>query len=210
MRRMFSSGVTPTAFARRVISRSSLLLPGALLILLVACKGDKQMHGVMIDPPRTVSGYDFTLPSGARISTAAEKGHPLVVFFGYTHCPDVCPTTLADWKRAKQKLGSDGDRVRFVFVTIDPERDTPVLSEKYAKQFDTSFVGVTGDSATTQRMMKDYGVSAARETARATDTSYFMAHSAQAFLVDDKGRVVAIYPFGIGWDALAADLKTIL
>ena len=207
---MCSRGVTPSSFARRSIRRSSLLLTGALLCLASACSGETQLHGVMIDPPRALSAYEFTLPNGARVTTAPEKGRPMVLFFGYTHCPDVCPTTLADWKRAKQKLGRDGDRVRFLFVTIDPDRDTPVLSEKYAKQFDTSFVGVTGDSATTRRILADFGASAARETAGATDSSYFMGHSAQAFLVDDKGRLVAMYPFGIGWDALAADLKSVL
>ena len=207
---MCSRGVTPTPSARRFIRRSSLLVPGALLVALAACKGETQLHGRMIDPPREVSGYEFTLPDGARFTTAAEKGRPMVLFFGYTHCPDVCPTTMADWKRAKQKLGRDGDRVRFVFVTIDPERDTPALSERYAKQFDSAFVGVSGDSSTMRRMMADFGVTATRETAMATDTSYFMAHPGQAFLVDDRGRLVAVYPFGIGWDALAADLETIL
>ena len=207
---MLRRGVKPTPNLLSAPRRSSLLLSGALLLLLGACKGDTQLHGVMIDPPRAVSGYEFPLPNGARVSTAAEKGRPMVLFFGYTHCPDVCPTTLADWKRAKEKLGRDGDRVRYVFVTIDPERDTPILSDRYAKQFDASFVGVTGDSATTRKILADFGASAAREAARATDTSYFMAHSGQSFLVDDKGRLIAIYPFGIGWDALVADLKTIL
>ena len=201
-----------TAAARQSIRRSPLLLLGALLLASAGCDRVTQMHGVMIEPPRAVSAYEFTLSDGKRVSTAAERGRPLLVFFGYTHCPDVCPTTLADWKRAKEKIGSDADRVRFVFVTIDPERDTPVLAERYAKQFDASFLGVVGDSATTRRILADFGASAAREAASAVaaDSSYSMGHSAQTFLIDDKGRMLAIYPFGIGWEALVADLKTIL
>ncbi len=181
----------------------------AALFSFSACRVDRQFHGVMIDPPRDVASFEFTLPSGASLRTAPEPGRPMVLFFGYTHCPDVCPTTLADWKRAKQKLGKDAERVRFVFVSVDPERDTPAVALQYARQFDASFVGVSGDSATTVRMMKEFGVAAAREAY--TDASrYFVSHSGSAFLVDDTGRLVAMYPLGIGWEALAADLSLVL
>lgn len=205
--------VTRRPTPRRSILRASSLLLGALLagalpIVAGACGGERQLHGVMIDPPRAVQAFSFTLPGGAPFTTAAEAGRPMVLFFGYTHCPDVCPTTLADWKRAKQKVGRAADRVRFVFVTIDRERDTPAVADAYAKQFDASFVGVSGDSATTSRIMSEFGVAAAREDTR--DPNYFMSHSAQSFLVDGRGRLIAMYPFGIGWEALAADLETLL
>lgn len=210
---MRRSRVSPTSSAFASMRRSARRLVGALLVgalpvALGACRGDAQLHGVMIDPPRALPTFEFTVPGGARWTTAAEAGRPMVVFFGYTHCPDVCPTTLADWKRAKQKLGRKADRVRFVFVTIDIERDTPAVSARYARQFDSTFVGVSGDSATTARIMGEFGVAAAREAT--SDPNYFMSHSAQSFLVDDRGRLVAMYPFGIGWDALAADLETLL
>ena len=133
----------------------------------------------------------------------------MLVFFGYTHCPDICPTTLADWKRAKAKLGSDGNRVRFLFVTVDPERDTPEVADRYAKQFDPSFIGVSGDSATTAGIMSAYGVRAVREPAPDSST-YTMGHSAYTFLVDSRGRIIAMYSMGMGWEILAADLKTLL
>jgi protein SCO1/2 len=179
------------------------------LFVAAGCAGPKQMHGVMVEPAKAVPGFDFTLPSGTIVHTAPESGRPLLVFFGYTHCPDVCPTTLADWKRAKQKLGRAGERVRFLFVTVDPARDTPTIADQYAKQFDRAFIGVSGDEATTARMMTAFGVTAAKE--EITDsTHYFVGHSAQAFLVDTTGHIIAMYPFGIGWDALAADLAGIL
>lgn len=181
----------------------------AALVSLTACAVDRQLHGVMIDPPREIASFAFTLPSGGALNTAPEPGRPMVLFFGYTHCPDVCPTTLADWKRAAQKLGKDAARVRFVFVTVDPERDTPAVADRYAKQFDARFVGVSGDATTTARMLKEFGVAAAREPA-ADSTNYFVSHSGSAFLVDAKGRLVAMYPFGIGWEALAADLRAVL
>lgn len=181
----------------------------ALSSLLAACSGQDQLHGVMVDPPRDVAAFTFTMSDGRTFSTAPEAKKPMVLFFGYTHCPDVCPTTMADWKRAKQKLGPDGDRVRFVFVSVDPERDSPLIAEKYAKQFDTTFVGLSGSAATTTGIMAAFGASAARE-GLPDNKNYSVSHSAQAFLVDSKGRLVAMYPFGIGWDALAADLETIL
>lgn len=148
------------------------------------------------------------MPNGSRFDTTADGVRPTVVFFGYTHCPDVCPTTLADWKRAKQELGASGDRVRYLFVTVDPARDTPVVADRYAKQFDTAFVGLSGDSATTTGIMNAFGVSAARESS--TDsTRYLVSHSAQSFLLDAGGRLIAMYTFGMGWDVLAADLKAL-
>ena len=181
----------------------------AALVSVTACDTTRQLHGVMIDPPRAVASFDFTLPSGAPFRTAPERGRPMVLFFGYTHCPDICPTTLADWKRAKQKLGKDGERVRFVFVTVDADRDTPAVADAYAKQFDPAFIGVSGDSATTARMLKEFGTTAARESS-ADAKNYSVSHSASAFLVDAKGRLIAMYPPGLGWDALAADIGTIL
>jgi protein SCO1/2 len=167
------------------------------------------MHGVMRDPPKPVPGFDFTLPSGAPLHTAAEVGRPMLVFFGYTNCPDVCPTTLADWKRVKTQLGARGDRVRYLFVTVDPERDTPAVADAYARKFDPRFVGVSGDVALTARIMAAFDVTAAKEGV-IDSTHYFMGHSAQAFLVDDHSRIIAMYPLGIGWEALAADLENIL
>lgn len=161
-----------------------------------------------MDPPRPIPGFSFSLPTGGRYDTTPDGARPTVVFFGYTNCPDVCPTTLADWKRAKRELGADGDRVRYLFVTVDPARDTPAVADRYAKQFDSTFVGLSGDSATTHDIMQAFGVSAARESS--TDsTRYLVSHSAQSFLLDASGRLIAMYTFGMGWDVLAADLKAI-
>ena len=163
----------------------------------------------MIDPPRDVPGFAFTAPSGAVFNTGPDGKHPTLVFFGYTNCPDVCPTTMADWARAKKALGTDGANVRYVFVTVDPERDTPAIADRYAKRFDSTFVGVSGDPATTEKIMAAFGVSAAREPSADT-TRYFVSHSAQAFLLDKAGRLVAFYTLGMGWEPLTADLKFLL
>ncbi len=203
--------VTPnTSRAVRAVCR--LTLRASLLASLVACSRDALdggLKGVVIDPPRDVPGFAFTQPDGSTFSTAAAEGRPLVLFFGYTNCPDVCPTTLADWKRVRAALGNRASQVRFVFVSVDPERDTPVVANRYAKQFDSTFVGVVGDSATTSGILAAFGAVAWRDNVQ-TAAGYFMNHSAQVFLVDERGRLVAMYPFSSGWDLLAADLERLL
>ena len=182
---------------------------GALLVSGSGCNNEHVYRGVMIDPARTVPGFSFTGPTGAVFNTGADGKRPTLLFFGYTNCPDVCPTTLADWSRAKKALGADGKNVRYVFVTVDPARDTPAVADRYAKQFDATFVGVSGDSATTAQIMAAFGVTSAREPS--TDSSrYFVSHTAQAFLVDAAGRLVAFYTLGMGWEPLTADLKALL
>ena len=220
MRRLRRRGVTPQSPVgaslradRRTLgdtlrARLSVVLSVALGLLLSACSGEPTLRGVLVDPPREIPGFTFTLPSGERFETAADGSRPTVLFFGYTNCPDVCPTTMVDWKRAKQKLGAHGDSVRYLFVTVDPERDTPAVADRYAKQFDTAFLGLSGDAATTASIMQAFGVSAARE-ASTDSTRYLVSHSAQTFLLDASGRLIAMYTFGMGWDVLAADLEAL-
>lgn len=179
------------------------------VLALSACAGDHQMQGAIVDPPRDVGAFEFTLPSGDVYRTAADNKRPMVVFFGYTHCPDVCPTTLGDWTRLKKELGKHGEQLRYVFVTVDPERDTPQLTDQYVKRFDASFVGLSGDSATTARITEAFGARAFVDPS--TDSSmHTMTHTAHTFLVDAAGRLIALYPMGNGWETLHADVASIL
>ncbi len=181
----------------------------AALVVLGACETKGGFHGIEIDPARPLPAFEFTQADGTVLRTIAESGRPQLYFFGYTHCPDVCPTTLADWTRVKKALGTAASRVRFVFVTIDPKRDTPAIASRYAAQFDSSFFGASGDSLTTARIKEAFGVVAYHEGGTEPN-GYFVSHSSQVFLVDGKGRLVAQYPFGIGWEAMTADLKRFL
>ncbi|BAH39879.1 hypothetical protein GAU_2837 [Gemmatimonas aurantiaca T-27] len=196
-----------SARSRRIARR--LLATGIGALLFGACDMGGGFKGMAIDPARDMPTFEFTQASGAPYRTVPEANRPMVLFFGYTHCPDVCPTTLADWKRVKAQLGAKADRVRFVFVSVDPDRDTPAVAERYAKQYDASFVGVSGDGPTTAGIMEAFGVASAREDAP-TANGYMVSHSSQVFLVNDQGRLVALYPFGTSWEALAADLDRLL
>jgi len=177
--------------------------------LLTACQSAPTFEGMAVDPPRDMPAFSFALPDSSRLELGPAAGKPTVLFFGYTHCPDVCPTTLADWKRAKAQLGDKAASVRFVFVTVDPDRDTPEVAQRYARQYDASFVGVSGDAPTTAKIMEAYGVAAAKEEGSAA-SGYLVSHSSQVFLVNSAGKLVALYPFGTRWEALANDLASLL
>jgi protein SCO1/2 len=182
-----------------------LALLGAAML---AC-GDPAWRGVAIDPPPEIPGFTFVTATGDTVRTDAETGRPTLVFFGYTHCPDVCPLTLADWTSIKRALGPDAARVRWHFVTVDPTRDTPAVAEAYARQFDPDFRGLSGDSATLAAIQRAFAV-ASYETPGATPDDYLVTHSAQVFLVDDRGRLRAMYPFDSGPEAMLADLRRLL
>lgn len=199
-RRARPSGIATLALA---------LLTAGVAALAGGCDRLTPWQGLEVTPPRPVPAFTFTQADGRPVSTAPQPGRPLVVFFGYTHCPDVCPTTLADWVRVRDRLGDAGDRVRFLFVSVDPARDTPAVAAAYAARFSPAFTGVSGDSATTAAILQAFGATAVPEPATGA-SGYLVSHSSQLFLVDDQGRLVAMYPFGRGWDALAADLEKLL
>ncbi len=171
--------------------------------------GETQWRGIAIEPAREIPAFSFVQANGDTLSTAPELGRPTLVFFGYTHCPDVCPVTLADWTRAKAALGDRADRVRWLFVSVDPARDTPAVAEAYARQFDSSFRGLSGDSATTAAIQRAFTV-ASYETPGATEADYLVTHASQCFLVDDTGKLRAMYSFNSGVDAMVADLQRLL
>jgi protein SCO1/2 len=174
---------------------------------MLACRPARSYHGVVIDPPRKVATFTFRRADASALSTLPNTGQVQLVFFGYTNCPDVCSTILADWARARRTLGADTARVRFLFVTVDPARDTPAVTQRYASQFSDGIVGLSGDSATTERMQTAFGVASERG---AGSTNYFMGHSSQTFVVNDQGDIVLMFGYGTEWQSIAADLHTLL
>jgi protein SCO1/2 len=156
-------------------------------------------------------GRDFALndPSGRNRTLADFRGKAVVVFFGFTHCPDVCPTALTTVAEAMRQLGPDGDRVQGIFITIDPERDTPELIGRYATAFHPSFIGLSGDADATARVAKEFKV-LYQKSPGATPGSYTMDHSAGLFVFDPQGRLRLFASHGKGADALAHDLRALL
>jgi len=162
-----------------------------------------------------ITGADFgrefrlTDHTGKARTLADFKGKAVVLFFGFTRCPDVCPSTLAEMKLVKEKLGKDGERLQVLFVTIDPERDTPELLAKYVPVFDASFLGLYGDANATARTAKEFKVFYQKAPGSSPD-NYSMDHGAASYVYDAQGRLRLFVKPGQGPDALAHDLKLLL
>jgi protein SCO1 len=152
-------------------------------------------------------GLELTDHTGGPRSLADFRGKAVVVFFGFTHCPDVCPTTLADVSQVIKQLGPDAERVQVLFVTVDPERDTKEVLGKYVTAFDPRFLGLYGDAAATQRAAKEFKVYYEK---RKTGDSYSVDHSGQSYVIDPQGRLrLLVRPDRIASD-LPDDLRTLL
>jgi protein SCO1/2 len=156
-------------------------------------------------------GHDFALkdPSGKERTLEDFRGKAVVVFFGYTQCPDVCPTTLATLATAMKELGADADRVQVLFITVDPERDTPELLAKYVPSFDPRFLGLWGDADATARTAKEFKV-IYQKVPGPTPGSYTMDLSAGCYVFDPKGRLRLFMSNGQGPDVFAHDLRELL
>lgn len=200
--------------SKRALLRLSV---GALLAgSLVAC--DQLGLGGSSKP--VFKGVDLTgaeyarslnLPDldGRNRSLADFKGKVLVVFFGYTQCPDVCPTTMAELAEVKRSLGADGDRVQGIFVSVDPERDTAALLKAYLASFDPSFVALRGSEEQVKAAAKEFKVYFAKVPGKTPET-YTMDHTAASFIFDTQGRVRVFSRYGSGAQALTDDIKMLL
>lgn len=149
--------------------------------------------------------FRLTDQNGNTITDADLKGRPFLVFFGYTHCPDVCPTTLFDVSEVMRALGKDADRAGALFVSVDPERDTPAVLKDYLSSFDPHLRGATGDRATVDAAEKAFRVYAKKVPTQSGD--YSMDHTALVYLMDKRGRFVAPFSLKRKPEEAAADLR---
>ena len=182
----------------------------AVIALLAACTPAKPSFR-SVDVTGANFGRELRLTdhNGSPRTLADFKGKVIAVFFGFTRCPDVCPTTLAEMKLVKEKLGGDGDRLQVLFVTVDPERDTPELLAKYVPAFDASFLGLYGDAEATARTAKEFKVFY-QKTAGSSPDNYTMDHTAATFIFDPDGRLRLFARPDLGPDALASDIRLLI
>jgi protein SCO1/2 len=160
-----------------------------------------------VGPAIAAVGGPFHLEdqNGKPVSDADLKGRPFLVFFGFTHCPDICPTTLFDMSQIMRALGPDADRTAALFITVDPERDTPAVIKDYLSNFDPHLRGLTGDQASVAAALKAYRVYAKKVPLDNGD--YTMDHTALVYLMDKDGRFVAPFNVSRTPEAEAADLR---
>jgi protein SCO1/2 len=179
--------------------------------LLAACAPENKPQFKAVDISGADYAKDFALPDAdGKLRTIKDfQGKAVVVFFGYTQCPDVCPTTLTEIAEAKKLLGADGARVQGVFITVDPERDTPQLLKAYVANFGPDMVALRGTDAQTAAAAKDFKVYYKKVEGK-TPGSYFMEHTAASYVYDPQGRLRLYSRYGSGAQALADDLKLLL
>ena len=154
-------------------------------------------------------GFALTDHNGKPRTLADFKGKVVVVFFGYTQCPDVCPTTLSELAGIKKALGSEAERLQVIFITLDPQRDTPELMAGFVPAFDSSFLGLWGEQAVIDKVAKDFKVFAQKVPSK-DSKSYTIDHTAGSYVFDDQGRIRLFVRHGQGGDGLQKDLQRLL
>jgi protein SCO1 len=191
-----------------------LVLTGAFLAGLVICFGVVAIVTGRVSAPvaqqiAAIGGpFKLTDQNGQTVTDHDMKGRPFLVFFGFTHCPDVCPTTLFEVSQIFRALGPDADKVRALFITVDPERDTPALMKDYLSSFDPHMAGLTGDPAAVAAVAKAYRVY--YKKVPLDQGGYTMDHTAIIYLMDKEGRFVAPFSLKRTTEAAAADLRKYL
>ncbi|HEV8502760.1 MAG TPA: SCO family protein [Casimicrobiaceae bacterium] len=184
---------------------------GAILAVALAACAPSPPKFLASDITGSNFGHGFTLPdaSGNTRTLGDFRGKVVVMFFGYTHCPDVCPTTLAELAQAMQRLGADADRVQVLFVTVDPARDTPQVLAQYVPAFDKRFVALRGDSDALAATAKEYKVIYQKQPGP-TPGNYSMDHSAGTYIYDPQGRLRLYVSYGQGPEVFVHDIKALL
>ena len=153
--------------------------------------------------------FKLTDHNGAGRTLADFKGKVVAVFFGYIHCPDVCPTTLSDFSTALKQLGPQAKQVQVIFVTLDPQRDTPDLLKQFVPAFNPTFLGMFADTAGLQRLAHEYKVVYQKTSVKGPD-NYLIDHSAGTYIYDPQGRLRLLMPYGSSPETIVHDLKILL
>jgi len=191
------------------------------VMFLSACERSEESAEMILSPAKTefkntdVTGLDYakdfalTDHHGKMRTLADFKGKAVVVFFGYTHCPDVCPTTMAEMANVMQQLGPDANKVQVLFVTVDPERDTPELLAKYVPAFDPRFLGLVGDKESTDKIAKEFKAFYQKVPGKEPG-SYTMDHISGSYVFDPQGRIRLFVRHGQGPEPIMHDLRLLL
>jgi len=188
--------VIATAFA------ASLVV--GLLIMFWAMGGVSK-----VAQPAAIGGpFQLTDQNGKAVTDKSLKGKPTLIFFGYTHCPDVCPTSLFEISEVLRAMGRDADKVNAIFISVDPERDTPAAMKDYLSSFDPHLEGLSGDPAETAKVITSYRVYAKKVPTK--DGDYTMDHTALIYLMDRDGRFVSPFNLKRTPEEAAADLRRYL
>lgn len=196
---------------RQLFGAACLLVAYLLVAPLPFAHGaELNLKSGVFDPPHMAP--DFRLPgsTGSEVSLQAYRGKVIALGFGFTHCPNVCPMTLAKLTQVRKNLGAQADDLQVIYLTVDPDRDTAERLREYLGNFDRSFIGVTGTAEQLTAVRQAYGVVANKAAAGDGSANYTVHHSTSIYLVDRTGHLQAMVPFGKTTDDIAHDIGVLL
>jgi protein SCO1/2 len=191
-----------------ILAFSALVAGAVLLLAAFLFFTPTTLNGTQIDPPKVVSDFTLSADSGPlRLSDL--HGRLVVVYFGYTYCPDICPATLSKINKALDRLGKDADRFEVVMVTVDPERDTAEKLGAYVRKFNPEFIGLSGTLDEIAAAAKEFGIYYEKKEV-STSAKYLVDHTASVLVLDAEGRISLIWPYEIETAQMASDLRVLL
>jgi protein SCO1/2 len=178
-----------------------VLVIGASAILSYAGRDNRNFFGSKIDPPLPAPAFTLTNQASTLVSLSDLRGKYILLFFGFTNCPDICPATMGVLKQVQNQLKDQSENFQVLFVTTDPDRDTPQAIGSYLGRFDSSFIGLTGTKAELEQIWADYGV---------TVLDNGTTHSTRVYLIDPEGNIPLTFPSATNSENITADLKRIM
>ncbi len=187
-----------------------ILLAGLLTGCNAAKQNTDQMHGAVFDPPRMLTDFTMMSTDGTPFTLSEHRGQNILLYFGYRSCPDFCPTTFAALQQVYGALKEPKDKLKIVFVTVDPDRDTLDNLTLYVHAFHQDFIGLRDDGEGLKQLMKQFGVVAEKRQIGDSPLSYLIDHTASLFLITADGQLKVQYLYGTDNRDILADLKTIL
>ena len=191
----------------RHLHRALTLLLSLLLMAAVSAADEAALKAGVFSPARQAPDFSLTGSDGAELKLSRYRGKVVVLAFGFTSCPDVCPVTLGTLAQARKKLAAAGSEFQVVYVTVDPERDDAERMRTYLATFDASFIGGTGKAERLDAVRKEYGILAEKKAAEA---GYTVAHSSYTYLIDRDGNLRALMPYGHPADDYVHDIRILL
>lgn len=186
-----------------------IIVIGMLLVGWRVLAGSYRFQGSLIDPPAPAADFTLTDQNGQPFRLSDQRGKVTLLFFGYTHCTDVCPITLASFTKIHEQLGKQADNVRFVFITVDPERDTIQQMHDHLAKFDPAIIGLTGSPSELGPVWKDYGVFLDPHHGVGVE-NYDVDHSSRIYAIDTQSNWRLTYPAEMDWQTIAEDVVHLL
>lgn len=182
---------------------------GLTMLVELVFRKPYSFHGTVINPPLPVTDFSLQTANEEVFRLSEQKGKVVLLFFGYTSCPDVCPVTLATFKQVNDNLGEDAQKVRFVMITADPDRDTPDKVAEYAARFNPEFIGLSGDMTALASIWKELGVFVEKQESGSA-AGYLVSHTASVYVLNQSGSLFMTFPYGTTATEIADDIRQIL